>query len=183
MRAGVPPLAERLRGFHRFALAVPLRDSVTAFIATTRGLEEAGTAPQNAVNRYEVLAPILARQSELGLHWRISDSVTAVATAFDIEKPEPGFDAHDVYRYLTTVRHRGMDASVSSRVSENLTLVFGGLWMRPELEGESVDAGLAAGRPLGAARVVQFRATPAMAAATVHRRRCDVQQPQKRHHG
>jgi iron complex outermembrane recepter protein len=115
------------------SLAIPLIETLTAFIATTRGLEEAGTAPQNAANRYEVLEPILARQAEAGLHWRPADKLTAIATLFNIEKLEPGFDADNIYRYLSTVRHRGAETSWTAQISDNWNVVLGGLWMRPEL--------------------------------------------------
>lgn len=131
------------------SLVVPIRGALAAFAATTRGIEEAGTAPQNAANRYEVLAPVLARQSELGVYWRPRSGVTAIATLFEIEKPEPGFDSNDEYRYLTTVQHRGVEASLAAPITDRSRIVLGALWMQPRLSGELVASGEAASRPLG----------------------------------
>jgi iron complex outermembrane receptor protein len=131
------------------SIVLPLGRSFAAFAATTRGIEEAGTAPQNAANRYEVLAPVVAKQFEVGLHWRGAAGLSAIATAFEIEKPEPGFDADGVYRYLTTVQHRGIEASLAGALSDTLTVVVGGMWMQPELEGELVESGAMAHRPVG----------------------------------
>jgi len=131
------------------SVVLPLGRSLSAFAATTRGLEEAGTAPQNAANRYEVLAPVLAKQAEVGLHWRDAAGRTAIATLFEIEKPEPGFDAGNVYRYLTTVKHRGIEASLAGQPSENIGVVVGGLWMDPVLSGELVENGSVGRRPVG----------------------------------
>jgi iron complex outermembrane receptor protein len=131
------------------SLVVPIRGALAAFAATTRGIEEAGTAPQNAANRYEVLAPVLARQSELGAYWRSQGGVTAIATLFEIEKPEPGFDSNNEYRYLTTVQHRGVEGSLAMPIGERSRIVLGALWMQPRLSGELVTNGEVASRPLG----------------------------------
>jgi iron complex outermembrane receptor protein len=137
------------RWLYNGSVVIPIRDSFAAFITTTRGIEEAGTAPQTAANRYEVLAPVIAEQSEFGMYWRPSDRVTAIATLFEIEKPEPGFDADDIYRYLTNVRHRGMEASVTAQVTEPLSVVLGGMWMSADLSGELVDSGVVGKHPVG----------------------------------
>lgn len=131
------------------SIVVPIRGPLAAFAATTRGIEEAGTAPQNAANRYEMLAPVLARQSELGVYWRSQHGVTAIATMFEIEKPEPGFDSNNEYRYLTTVEHRGIEASLAAPITQRSRVVLGALWMRPRLSGELVAGGEVPGRPLG----------------------------------
>jgi iron complex outermembrane recepter protein len=131
------------------SLAVPITDALTAFVATTRGIEEAGTAPQNAANRFEVLSPVLAVQSEVGVQWRPHERLRLIATLFDIEKPEPGFDSHNVYRYLTTVTHRGIEASISAQLTERLNVLVGGAWLEPELQGAAVAAGLRGDRPVG----------------------------------
>lgn len=128
------------------SLALPVTESLTGFVATTRGIEEAGTAPQNAANRFEVLSPVLATQSEIGVHWRPSDRLRVVATLFDIEKPEPGFDAQNVYRYLTSVTHRGVEASVAAQLTDRFSVLAGGAWFEPELRGDAVDGKRPVGR-------------------------------------
>ncbi|MGH8175475.1 MAG: TonB-dependent siderophore receptor [Steroidobacter sp.] len=131
------------------SIVLPLGRSLAAFAATTRGIEEAGTSPQNAANRYEVLAPVIAEQSEVGLHWRGAAGLSAIATVFEIEKPEPGFDANNVYRYLTTVQHRGVEASLAGQLSESVAVIVGGMWMEPELRGQLVESGAVGHRPVG----------------------------------
>ncbi|HVF17124.1 MAG TPA: TonB-dependent receptor [Steroidobacteraceae bacterium] len=139
------------------SVAAPIRGPLTMFVATTRGIEEAGAAPANAANRYEVLAPILARQSEVGVYRRSQGGITAIATAFEIEKPEPGFDADNEYRYLTTVQHRGVEASIAAPIGEHSRVVLGAMLMRARLSGELVASGAVPDRPVGrSARVASI---------------------------
>ncbi|WP_149194939.1 TonB-dependent siderophore receptor [Luteimonas suaedae] len=134
---------------HNASLVLPLSPTLTAFASTTRGIEEAGTAPQNAANRFEVLPPAMARQSELGIKWQAAAGLAVVATAFEIGKPEPGLDADGVYRFLTDVRHRGVELSAAGQVTERLHVVAGVSWLRPRLEGALVEAGVIGERPVG----------------------------------
>lgn len=127
----------------------PLGERWTGFAATTRGIEEGVTAPENASNRFEVLAPILARQNELGLRWQARPDLALLAMAFEIEKPSPGFDGTSAYRYLTEVSHRGIELSLAGHLSERLSLVAGLTRMRLRLRGELVDDAKIGKRPLG----------------------------------
>lgn len=127
----------------------PLGARWTAFVATARGIEEGVTAPENAGNRYEVLAPILARQNELGLRWQARPELSLLAMAFEIEKPSAGFDEASAYRYLTEVSHRGIELSLAGQLNERLSLVAGLTRMRLRLRGELVDAAKIGRRPVG----------------------------------
>lgn len=131
------------------SVVIPVAGPLYAFVATTRGIEEAGTAPQNAANRYEVLPPVLARQSEVGMYLRSAGGLTAIATAFEIKKPEPGFDIDNAYRYLSTSQHRGIEASVAAPIADRSRIVLGALWMHPELSGKLVESGTVGRRPVG----------------------------------
>ncbi len=134
---------------HNAAIVVPLSERTTAFAATTRGIEEAGIAPENARNRFEVLPPILATQSEFGAKWQPTAALTLLGTAFRIRKPDPGFDANGVYRFMEEVEHRGIELSAAGELAEGLRVVAGASWMRLRLSGERVDAGEIGERPIG----------------------------------
>lgn len=158
-RAGIDQSAHPIDGpaqsrssqtwLHNASLVVPFGKRLTAFAATTRGIEEGVTAPENAANRFQVLEPILARQHELGLKWQIRPDLTLLAMAFDIEKPSPGFDSAKIYRYLTDVSHKGLELSLAGNLSERLSLIAGITRMRLRLRGEAVEDGLLGERPLG----------------------------------
>lgn len=127
---------------------LPLGADWTAFVATTRGIEEAGAAPLNAPNRFEILPPALSRQTELGVKWQ-ADALTVIGTAFDLSRPNAGFADDGRYGYVGTVRHRGIEASVAGKVGAAWTVVVGALAMRPRIEGEPVEAGRLGDRPIG----------------------------------
>lgn len=131
------------------SIVLPLSPDVTAFASTVRGIEEAGVAPQNASNRFEVLPAILARQAEVGMKWQPRAGLSLIGTVFEIEKPEPGFDADNVYRFLNTVSHRGIELSMAGEIVEGLNVVMGASWLRPRLQGETVASGETGERPVG----------------------------------
>lgn len=134
---------------HNAAIVMPLSRRLTAFAATTRGIEEAGIAPENARNRFEVLPPILARQSEFGAKWQPAPALTLLGTVFQIRKPDPGFDANGIYRYMEDVEHRGIELSAAGELARGLRVVAGASWMRLRLSGERVEAGEIGERPVG----------------------------------
>ncbi|MCL1635193.1 hypothetical protein M2650_11215 [Luteimonas sp. SX5] len=131
------------------SIVLPLSARSTAFASTTRGIEEAGSAPENASNRFQVLPPILAQQSELGVKWQPDASLSLIGTLFEIEKPEPGFDAGNAYRFLDDVQHRGAEISLAGDIAEGLHVVAGATWMRMRLQGDRVDAGQIGEHPVG----------------------------------
>lgn len=131
------------------SVVAPLSPRLTAFASTTRGIEEAGSAPENASNRFQVLPPILARQTELGMKWQPASTLSLIGTLFEIEKPEPGFDAGDAYRLLDDVQHRGVEVSLAGDIADGLHVVTGATWMRMRLHGERVDAGEIGDQPVG----------------------------------
>ncbi|MGO1070459.1 TonB-dependent siderophore receptor [Lysobacter sp. CA199] len=158
-RAAIDQTARPLQGpaqsrssmawLYNAALVVPLGERTTAFAATTRGIEEGVTAPENAVNRYQVLEPVLARQNELGIKWQAREDLALLAMAFEIEKPSPGFDDAWVYRYLTDVSHRGVEVSLAGNLGEHLSIVAGLTQLRLRQRGELVEDGSIGARPLG----------------------------------
>lgn len=134
---------------HNASLVVPLAPRLTGFAATVRGAEEAGIAPENARNRFEPLPPLLARQSELGAKWQPTPALTVLGTLFRIRKPDPGFDADGVYRFMEEVEHRGLELSAAGRLGDGLRVVTGASWMRLRLDGPRVASGEIGTRPVG----------------------------------
>lgn len=134
---------------HNTSLVAPLTPRLTGFAATVRGIEEAGIAPENARNRFEPLPPILARQSELGAKWQPTPALTVLGTLFRIQKPDPGFDADGVYRFMEEVEHRGLELSAAGELGDGLRVVTGASWMRLRLSGPRVEAGEIGPHPVG----------------------------------
>jgi iron complex outermembrane recepter protein len=137
------------------ALALNLTDNLSLYAATTRGLEESGTAPSNAANADQVLPALRTRQMEAGLRFRVTENIRLVAAVFDLRKPYFEIDTADnVFRTLGQVRHRGIEFSASGTITEGLTVVTGGVFLDPVVTGEAVDDGRLGRRPIGRTRLL-----------------------------
>lgn len=153
---GLAPSSRRdLDWLWNAALAINLSGRLSIYGATTRGLEESGTAPSNAANADQVLPALRTRQWEAGLRYRLSDGISVVGAVFDLTKPYFEIDSSDnVFRILGNVRHRGAEFSLSGDVVKGLTLVAGAVLLDPVVTGEAVDDGRLGRRPIGRTRTL-----------------------------
>ena len=131
------------------SLVWPMNDQTSLFGNVVKGVEDSGTAPQNATNRNEVLPPVTAKSIELGLRREIRGSVSFVLSAFQVEKEFVGLRPDGVYAPLGDVRHRGIEVSLSGPLSDSTSLILGGMAMKPSVTGEFVDRALFSNRPVG----------------------------------
>ncbi len=136
-----------------FAATYAPSESLTLFATTVRGLEESGTAPNNAANRNEVLPAVLATQYELGLRYRITPAVTFISSLFEIEKPTPGLDSNNVYRLIGDARHRGLELSLVGRPLPSVNIVSGLVLLDADRRGELIDRGVLIGRAVGVSKL------------------------------
>jgi iron complex outermembrane receptor protein len=123
------------------------------FASRVSGLEETGAAPNAALNRGEVPPPVKARQTEIGARYEVTPGLNLIVAGFDIAKPTYGLRPDNIYAPIGTVRHRGIEASLTGRVGAGTTLVVGGNLLQPRLSGPSVDAGMARKVAPGVSRV------------------------------
>jgi len=82
-------------------------DGIVLYAATTRGLEESGTAPSFAANANLSLPALRTRQVEAGVRWTLTKDVKLIAGLFDVRRPYFELDADNVFRVLGEVKHRG----------------------------------------------------------------------------
>ena len=115
----------------------------------TRGLEESGEAPQNAANRGEAVAATRTSQIDAGFRYAVTPTVRLIAGVFDVEKPFFSQNAANIFIEVGTVRHRGVEFSISGRVAEGLTVVAGATLLQARLSGEAVTSGRFGRAPLG----------------------------------
>lgn len=125
---------------------------LVAFASFTRGLEESGVAPGNALNRNELLPAIRTAQGDFGLRYALSPGIKLVAAVFDLRKPYFSFDASNRYALLGDVQNRGMEVSLAGRVTPRLNVVAGAVLSRPRATGEGVRLGRVGERPVGMSR-------------------------------
>ena len=116
--------------------------SVTVYAGYTRGLEEFGTAPDNAANAGEPLPAKETKQIDGGLRWRIIPGLNLMAGVFQVEKPYFDRDTANVYTNVGNLRHRGIEMSLSGQPVKGLTVVAGLLVLQARASGLPVDLGL-----------------------------------------
>ena len=132
-------------------LALHLTDKLVAYAGYTRGLEESGVAPANAVNRNSAPPALRTSQRDAGIRYAILPRLSLVAGVFDVRKPYFNLDQELVYRNLGTVRHRGVELSLAGQPVEGLSVVAGAVFLDAEVSGEAVDLGIIGRKPVGTA--------------------------------
>ena len=130
-------------------LALHLGERLVAYAGYTRGLEESGNAPANAVNRNEAPPALRTSQRDAGLRYAITPRLRFVAGVFDIRKPYFNLDSEFLYRQLGAVRHRGIELSLAGQPIEGLSVVAGAVLLDAKVSGEAVDLGIIGPRPVG----------------------------------
>ena len=135
-------------------LALHLTDKLVAYGGYTRGLEESGSAPQNAVNRNSAPPALRTSQRDAGIRYAILPRLSLVAGVFDVRKPYFNLDPDRVFRELGTVRHRGIELSLAGQPIEGLSIVAGAVLLDADVSGEAVDLGVIGPKPVGTTRRV-----------------------------
>lgn len=125
-------------------LAVQGTDALTFYASYTRGLEDAGVAPESAANPGEVLAASLTEQFDAGFRYRINSQLTLVAGIFQVDKPFFTRDTANVFARLGSLTHRGVEVSLSGNPVEGLTVVSGAVLLQARVKGAAVTQGLVA---------------------------------------
>ncbi len=129
--------------------AVHPTTSLAVYAGYTRGLEEFGTAPDNAANRGEPVAAALTKQIDGGIHYRIKPGLSVIAGVFEVTKPYFDRDQANVYTNVGSLRHRGIETSLTGQLMPGLTVVAGAVFLQARVSGLSVDRGLIGRVPPG----------------------------------
>jgi iron complex outermembrane receptor protein len=108
----------------------------------TRGLEEFGTAPDNAANAGEPLPAAQTQQVDGGVRYRIKPGLSFMAGVFQVKKPYFGRNTANIYTNVGGLRHRGIEMSLAGQPVQNLTVVAGAVFLQARASGLAVDQGL-----------------------------------------
>ncbi len=131
------------------ALAVTLTPTLTAYASHTTGLEEAGQAPDAAVNRTALTSAIRTRQTDAGLRWKPASGLSLIAGAFEVRKPYDAIDAAGSFRRLGDIDNRGVEVSLAGSPAWGWTVVAGAVLLDAAASGEAVSSGAIGRRPVG----------------------------------
>lgn len=147
---GLEPTTSQAQPWLYYGMIVgQLSRSLTVYASHTKGLEESGIAPDNAVNRTEPLPAILTTQSELGLRYMVAPGLGLVAGAFELRKPYYNLNRLNHFALLGDVRNRGIELSLAGALTPDLNIVAGAVLLDPEVTGEGVTLGRVGPRPVG----------------------------------
>ncbi|OZI70679.1 TonB-dependent receptor [Bordetella genomosp. 12] len=111
---------------------------LTTYATYIEGLEQGGVAPDEAMNRTQVLAPMRSKQKELGIKAELG-GVLVSGALFDIEKAYEYINNADVYVQDGIQRHRGAEVSAVGKATEAWTIMGGATWLQARVQGGEND--------------------------------------------
>ena len=130
-------------------LAVYPTTDFAVYAGFTRGLEEFGTAPDNAANGGAPVPASLTRQIDGGIRYRIIPGLSLVAGVFEVTKPYFDRNTANIYTDVGNLRHRGIEMSLAGKPMSDVTIVAGAVFLQARVSGLSVDRGLIGRIPPG----------------------------------
>ncbi len=134
-------------------------NKLALYSSFTRGLEESGIAPENAVNRGEALPASLTKQIDGGIRYRVTSGLTLLAGVFEVSKPYFDRDPANLFTAVGDIRHRGIEISLAGQPVPSLTVVAGVMLLQPRISGSTVDRGLIGAVPPGRTpQLIRFNA-------------------------
>ncbi len=144
--AAVTDSTAPLLGSARFTIAA--RPGLTVYGSFIQGLEDSLLAPTTATNRGQPPPATRTHQSDLGLRYAPDPRISLILGAFEIDKAYFNLDDAGLYTQLGSIRHRGMESSVTYS-NAGITLVAGGVWLRPHVERTLAEPGATGTIPVG----------------------------------
>lgn len=111
---------------------------LTTYATYIEGLEQGGVAPDEAVNRGQVLSPMRSKQRELGVKAELG-GVLVSGALFDIEKAYEYSNNANVYVQDGVQRHRGAEVSAVGKVTDAWTVMGGVTMLTARVEGSAND--------------------------------------------
>jgi iron complex outermembrane receptor protein len=130
-------------------LAYNVSPRLVAYGSYTRGMEEFGTAPDNAANGGAPLPAALTSQMDAGVRYTIIPGMTLVAGVFQVEKPYFDRNLVNFYEDVGDLSHRGVELSLTGRPFTGMTVVGGAVFLKARISGLPVEQGTIANKPPG----------------------------------
>jgi iron complex outermembrane receptor protein len=122
--------------------------AVTLYGSYLQGLEDSALAPFTATLPGQPPPATRTRQVDGGLRYAPGNRVSVVLGGFEIQKVYFNLDQDRNYRALGTVRHRGVESSLAYG-NGGLTVVAGGVWLKPHVERTVTEPGATGSVPIG----------------------------------
>ena len=130
-------------------LAVYPSKDLAVYVSYTRGLEEAGIAPETAANYGEPQPANITKQIDAGVRYALTPNLRLVAGVFEVSKPYLNRNTANIFTTVGTVKNQGIELSLSGPIAPGLRMVAGGVLIKPRASGLTVDQGLIGRIPSG----------------------------------
>lgn len=139
---GMPAVSARSTPWlYNIGAAAYVSENLAVYASYTKGFEEIGTAPLNAVNQGEAAPAQLTEQIDAGIRLQFHSGLQLVAGVFRIEKPYFDLDQSNVFRQVGNTRNSGIELSLAGNLTESLTVVTGVTLIDPEVRFEAGGSG------------------------------------------
>lgn len=112
---------------------------LTTYATYIEGLQTGGVAPSGTNNAGQALAPVISEQYEIGAKAELGDALFTVAL-FEIDKPNTYTNAANVFVQDGMQNNKGLEFSVTGKVTPALTLVGGITLLDPVVEDSAIAA-------------------------------------------
>lgn len=107
------------------ALLVRVAPKLSVYGSYIQALNQGGSAPANAANAYEMLAPFKSKQYEVGIKYDMG-GFAATASLFQITRPSAYTDpVTNIYAASGEQRNRGLELNVFGEVGRGMRLMGG----------------------------------------------------------
>ncbi len=144
-----PQTTESQPWLYNGTLAYYVTPALALYGGYTRGIEEFGTAPDNALNGGQPLPAALTEQIDAGVRYRIIPGVNFIAGVFEVSKPYFDRNTANLFTDVGSLRHRGIEVSLSGKVVQNVTVIAGAVFLQARVSGLTVDQGIIGRVPPG----------------------------------
>ena len=122
--------------------AVHTAKDLAIYASYTRGLEEAGIAPETAANYGEPQPANITKQIDAGVRYALTPSLRLVVGVFEVSKPYLNRNTANVFTTVGDVKNQGVEISLSGPIAPGLRMVAGGVLIKQRVSGLTVDQGL-----------------------------------------
>ncbi|MES2821104.1 MAG: TonB-dependent receptor [Pseudomonadota bacterium] len=129
-------------------LVIKPQADLSLYVSYAEGIEQGGTAPDNAVNRGEVMNPLESQQYEAGVKYELGGNALLTAAYFHIDKGLELLDGGNRYVQNGRQVHRGVEATLSGNLTPNLRMIAGLAYLEAEIQ-KTDDLSLIGKRPQG----------------------------------
>ncbi len=105
--------------------------TTTIFGSVMQGLEAGATAPVNAVNAFEILAPAVSKQKEIGVRDSFFRGLSISGSYFEITRANPVTNPITrIYANSGVLDYHGVEATINYDVTKRLSVNLAAQWLK-----------------------------------------------------